>query len=296
MGASAVIKQEYVKAQIDFPEENQLFSSGYKTLLKELSFFEFRSEIQIIMLLFLPIHDLLNVESLFKGVDFREIYYRLLYSKNQKQVSFRFTKDLNRVFNKRLLGDMGIRLKEAKGIITELERIKKGLSHYRTLLNDTGIACSSSKDALHGMDKMLDHKYHTYWLSNGSLNQQKVDWVLLDMGGVGVIEQVDIKPSNKAGARYGFQRAWLEFGFEVDDFHFRSKDMFGKVNDENKYSFTPEKHFSGLRLTARYVKLWLQGCFQMLDGKWCFALSKFTVCGLRPRHIPAPIARMLAMK
>jgi len=259
-----------------------------------MNFFEFRSEIQVITLLFLPIPDLLKVESLFKGVDFSKLHYELLYSKNQGQLPFRLTKDLSRVLSK----SVRIGPYEATDITTKLEKEKTAF--WGTPLTDwkAGFAYSDGENAWFDLDKLLDGKRDTYWWSDGSVDQQKVDWLLFDLGGVGVVEYVDIKlGKDNTGAVWGFERGWLEFGFEEDNFHFKSKELFG-VNKGFVHRFHKEKHFYSLWIAARYIKLWFQGCHQKQgsDAKWGFALESCSVVGRYIWYFPEPIPRILGIE
>jgi len=256
-----------------------------ETQSKKLSFLKFPNEIQSIMLLHLPLQELVNVNCLFTDLDFGQLHYKLLHSPDLKQFSFRFSKDVTRVFRKKILNELGIGIRQDIFImLVKLEERFENISHSLTS-ESSGLACSTRDREGQDIQNTLDGNRNTFWSSNGCETNQKVDWLLFDLGRVGVVSSAAVaayKATFHTGDPiYSFHKCWLELGFEKDNFHFRSKDLIGEVTD-NLQSFTKKEHFSDLRIAARYIKLWVQGChqMQMSDRRWYFALREFVVFGI----------------
>lgn len=239
------------------------------------------------MLLYLPLEEMVKVNCLFTDLDFCKLHYKLLHSPDLKQFSFRFTKDVTRVFKKKILNELGIGIKQATDIFIILIKLEKSFTRFSHVLTSesSGLACSTRDREGQDIQNMLDGNRNTFWSSNGCETNQKVDWLLFDLGRVAVISSVAVaayKATIHPGDPiYSFQKCWLELGFEEDNFHFRSNDLIGKVTDKLQ-SFKKQEHFSDLRIAARYIKLWVQGChqMQMSDRRWYFALREFVVFGI----------------
>jgi len=272
--------------------------------LSNVNFFKFPSEIQGTVILFLPLKELIRAKNLFMTLDFSKLHYKLLHSSDQKQLTFRFTKDLGRVLSKRHLNGTGIGLTEASDIVTRLANIDEHFTTLSRVLTSphSGRACSTRDMPQQDIPNVLDGHENTFWSSDASDNQQKVDWLLFDLGTIGVISSVGVA-AYKANFHYGdpiygFQTAWLEFGFQEDDFYFKSEILIGENHNDDLQIFSSEEHFSGLKIAARYIKLWLQGChqMQMTDRRWYFALRELRVNGIPLSEFPHSIPEILTIE
>lgn len=252
-----------------------------------------------IIVLYLPIEDILYLFSL-NGDDESIQLHGLLHLSDQNQLYFRFTRDMERVWTRPQILKLGIQIKDCNQICAMLGKIQVEASRLSTRVSRSSRCAlkASTRDELHqDIDRTLDGSSRTFWSSDGSEDQDKVDWLLYDLGTVAVINQVSVAafkakfhPNNPI---YGFQNCWIEFGFTSEEFHFKTK-VFQCSNTDELQNFTHE-HLENTFPSARYIKFWMRGCHQkqMVDDRWYFAINEVEVQGIPLDCFPDPVPRTL---
>jgi len=150
-----------------------------------------------------------------------------------------------------------------------------------------GVEASSVYNDEYDINRTLDGNIYTYWLSDGSENQAKVDWLLYDLGTVAVISMVSLAVHRGIFHATAY---WLEFGFEKDDFHYRTRE-FTCYNTDKYQDFTSSKHFNNILPTARYIRLWMRGGHRRREDEnlWYLELNSFHVEARPLKYFPEPI-------
>jgi len=256
-------------------------------------------EIKNMIVLFLPFEDILKIKNLYEDESYMQIH-SLLYSSNQKQLKFRFTRDMQRVFSKWQLPRLGIRSDNCSKICTELVNIQKVAGQLSCVIttSKSGVMSSSRDKPEQDVDRTLDGNYRTFWSSAGSKHEDKVDWLLYDLGTVAVISRISVAAFralwHAKSPVYGFKKCWIEFGFERDEFHYKTKE-FSCANEDQLQNFITKEHFDNLLPAARFIKFWMKGCHQKQehDNHWYFALRVFQVAAIPVRYFPEPVPNIL---
>jgi len=256
-------------------------------------------QIKNMIMLFLPFEDILKMKLLYEDGSCMQIH-TLLHSSNQKQLMFRFTRDMQRVFSKWHLPRLGIRADNCDKICTELVNIQRVAGQLSCVITTSrsGVKASSRDNPEQDLDRTLDGNYRTFWSSAGSKYQDKVDWLLYDLGTVAVIEKISVAAFraiwHSNSPVYGFKKCWIEFGFEKDEFHHKTKE-FACENVDHLQNFTSKDHFEDVLPAARYVKFCMRGCHQQQehDNHWYFALRLFQVAAIPVRYFPEPVPKIL---
>jgi len=258
------------------------------------TYFGMPNHVKNLINLFLPIEDIVKIKSVIGDDDFLWSH-SLLHEQDQNQLSFRFTRDMKRVFTKSQLSKMGIRHEDCYKICVELsamERVCMALEPSRITTKKSGVEASTMDDRSQDIDCTLDGLPHTFWSSNGSEDQEKVDWLLYDLGTVAVITKISIAAFK--AELYGFKKCWIELGFDSDEFHYKTKE-FNSMNTDESQNFTSE-HLDHLLPAARFIKFWMQGCHtkqRFVDDKWYFAINTFQVQGIPLNCFPDPLPKII---
>jgi len=263
------------------------------------NFASMHCQIKNMIMLFLPFEDILKMKLLYEDGSCMQIR-TLLHSSNQKQLKFRFTRDIQRVFSKWHLPRLGIRADNCDKICTELVNIQRVAGQLSCVITTSrsGVMASSRDKPEKDLNRTLDGNYRTFWSSAGSKYQNKVDWLLYDLGTVAVIEKISVAAFraiwHSNSPVYGFKKCWIEFGFEKDEFHHKTKE-FSCENVDHVQNFTSEEHFDNILPAARYIKFCMKGCHQQQehDDHWYFALRLFQVSAIPVRYFPDPIPKIL---
>jgi len=261
------------------------------------NFFAMPILVKNLITLFLPIEDIVKLKSVIGDDNFLQIH-PLLHEQNQNQLPFRFTRNMNRVFTKSQLSKMGIRYKDCYKICVELSAMQRVALELRSRITTkrSGVEASTRDEQTQDIDCTLDGLPQTFWSSNGSKDQEKVDWLLYDIGTVAVITKISIaafKATFHMGTPvYGFKKCWIELGFDSDEFHYRTKE-FNCMNTDQQQNFTSE-HLDQMLPAARFIKFWMQGCHtkQRIDDKWYFAINTFQVEGIPLNCFPDPLPQI----
>jgi len=260
-------------------------------------FVKMPNHVKNIISLFLPIEDIQNLKSASEDDEFLQIH-SLLHEREQNQLLFRFTSDMGRVFTRSQLLQMGIRYEDCYKICTELYKMQQLASRVPNVITTerSGVQASTRDDPTQDIDRTLDGIPGTFWSSDGSNDQEKVDWLLFDLGTVAVISRISIA-AFKATFHlnhpvYGFKKCWIELGFDKEEFHYKTKE-FVCLNTDELQSFTQENLDHSLP-AARFIKFWMQGCHQKqrIDDKWYFAINRFKVEGIPLECFPDPVPKI----
>jgi len=249
-----------------------------------------------IIILYLPIEDILKVKSIYKNSIW---IHSLLHAADQNQILFRFTRDMERVCSRHQTSQLKITLKDCDEICMKLGKIQLRSSKLSSLLTTSrsGLKASTRDDVSQDIDRTLDGLHRTWWSSDGSECQDKVDWLLYDLGTVAVITRISIAAFKATfhtnSPIYGFKRCWIELGFHPDEFHYKTKEFFS-MNTDVLQNFTAHEHFDNLLPVARYIKFWMHGCHQKqrIDDKWYFAINHFQVAGIPLKRFPQPVPQI----
>jgi len=158
---------------------------------------------------------------------------------------------------------------------------------HEVMTSSSGVEASSVYNEQYDIHRTLDGNIYTYWLSDGSENQAKVEWLLYDLGTVAVISMVSLAVHRGIFHATAY---WLEFGFEKDDFHYRTRE-FTCYNSDKYQDFTASQHFNNILPTARYVKLWMRGGHRRRkkENLWYLELNSFHVEARPLEYFPEPI-------
>jgi len=275
-----------------------------KELLKPELHYNFscmHCQIKNMIILFLPFEDILKMKMLYEDEGCMQIH-TLLHSSNQKQLKFRFTRDMQRVFCKKHLPRLGIRSDNCDKLCTELVNIQRVAGQLSCVITTSrsGVKASSRDTPEQGVDRTLDSNYRTFWSSAGSKYQEKVDWLLYDLGTVAVISRISVAAFraiwHNFSPVYGFKKCWIEFGFEMDQFHYKTKE-FKCLNEDHLQHFTTKEHFDNVLPAARYIKFWMKGCHQKQehDDHFYFAMRVFQVAAIPVKYFPEPIPKILQL-
>jgi len=262
--------------------------------------FNVPKRVQNIILLYLPIEDILHLVS-FNGDDDSIQLHSLLHKSDQNQLYFRFTRDMKRVWTKPQILKLGIKIKHCNSICALLGKIQLEAFKLSTEVTTSRSGLKSStcdERYLQNIDRTVDGNPNNFWSSNGSPDQDKVDWLLYDLGTVAVINQISVAAFkarfHQNSPIYGFQTCWIEFGFTSEEFHFKTK-VFNCLNTDEPQNFTSLEHLENTLPSARYIKLWMQGCHQkqIIDNRWYFAIKEFEVRGIPLECFPDPVPKTL---
>jgi len=261
------------------------------------NFFDMPILVKNLISLFLPIEDIVKLKSVIGDDNYLQIH-PLLHEQNQSQLSFRFTRNMNRVFTRSHLSKMGIRYEDCYKICVELSAMQSVALELRGRISTkrSGVEASTRDELTQDIDCTLDGQPQTFWSSNGSKDQGKVDWLLYDIGTVAVITKISIaafKATFHIGTPvYGFKKCWIELGFDSDEFHYKTKE-FNCMNTHKTQNFTSE-HLDHMLPAARFVKFWMQGCHtkQRIDDKWYFAINTFQIQGIPLNCFPDPLPQI----
>jgi len=251
------------------------------------------------IILFLPIDDILNLDILCRKDNSIEIH-PLLHASEQNQICFRFTRDMHRVWTRAQMSQLGIRYNDCHQICAKLGRLQRQMSNFHLVITRhwSGLQASTTDEPTQGIDCTLDGKRETWWSSDGSVSQDKVDWLLYDLGTVAVINRVSIAAFEAIfhlnSPVYGFKKCWIEFGFNSEEFHYKTK-VFSCQNTNELQNFTVGEDLDNIFPTARYIKFWMQGCYQKqrTDDRWYFAIGNFVVGGMPLDCFPDPVPKTL---
>jgi len=252
-----------------------------------------------IIVLYLPIEDILHLVS-FNGDDDYIQLHRLLHKSDQNQLYFRFTRDMKRVWTRPQILKLGIKIKHCNSICALLGIIQQEAFKLSTRIttSSSGLKTSTCDDLyLQNIDRTLDGCPRNFWSSDGSTDQDKVDWLLYDLGTVAVINQISVSAYkaifHQNSPIYGFQKCWIEFGFTSEEFHYKTK-VFNCLNTDELQNFkTPD--LENTLPSARYIKFWMKGCHQkqISDNQWYFAIKEFEVRGIPLECFPDPVPKTL---
>jgi len=252
------------------------------------NFANMHCQLKNMIVLFLPFEDILKMKHLYEDECYMQIH-TLLYSSNQKQLKFRFTRDMQRVLSKWHLPRLGIRSDNCDRLCSELVNIQKVARQLSCVITTSrsGVKASSRDKPEQDVDRTLDGNYRTFWSSAGSKYQDKVDWLLYDLGTVAVISRISVAAFraiwHSNSPVYGFKKCWIEFGFERDEFHYRTKE-FTCVNGDQLQNFITQQHFDNLLPAARFIKFY---------NHWYFALRLFQIAAIPVRYFPEPLPKIL---
>jgi len=274
------------------PADNEL------STLDPFSRFNMPESIKNIIVLFLTIEDILKSRILEMNNSSIDIY-SLLHEPDQNQLYFRFTTDMERVWTRPHMFELGIKWNNCNQIIAKLGKLQRQASRLSTVVTtmESGLK-ASTRDYGQDIDCTVDWKRQTFWSSDGSPDQNKVDWLLYDLGTVAVITRISIAAfrahSQINNPIYGFQKCCFELGFNSEQFHCKSK-VFRCSNTVELQNFDMHRRIANILPAARYIKFWMQGCYQKqrTDNKWYFAVNKFEVRGIPLECFPDPVPKTL---
>jgi len=255
--------------------------------------------IKNMIILFLPIEDILKLRILEINNNSVDIH-RLLHESDQNQLYFRFTSDMERVWTRPHMFELGIKWNDCNQLVAMLGKLQRKASTLSTVVTtmECGLKASTRDFAQQDIDCTVDGKRNTFWSSDGSADQDKVDWLLYDLGTVVVITQISIAAFeahfHSNSPIYGFQKCWIELGFNSEQFHHKSK-VFNCSNTGELQNFFMRKRLENMLPAARYIKFWMQGCYQKqrIDDKWYFAVNKFEVRAIPLECFPDPVPKTL---
>lgn len=255
------------------------------------------NHLKSIIILFLPIEDILKVKALYK--DSIQIH-SLLHASDQNQILYRFTRDMERVWSRHQISQLDLTLKDCDKLCIQLGKmqLKSSQLSSRITTRRSGLKASTWDDVSQDIDRTLDGIAGTWWSSDGSDCQEKVDWLLYDLGTVAVITRISIATFKATfhlnSPIYGFKKCWIELGFNTEEFHYKTKE-FICLNTDELQNFTTHEHLDNILPTARYIKFWMQGCHQKqrIDDRWYFAINDFQVEGIPLKCFPQPVPKIL---
>jgi len=261
------------------------------------NFFVMPSHIKNVISLFLPVEDIIRLKSAMGDDNFLQCRH-LLHEQDQNQLLFRFTRNMKQVFTRSQLSTLGIRNEDCYKICVDLSEMQRVAPRLRSRITTkiSGIEASTRDEITQDVDRTLDGLSRTFWSSNGSANQEKVDWLLYDLGTIAVITRITIaafKATFHMGTPvYGFKKCWIELGFDSDEFHYKTKEFMCMNTDEPQH-FTSE-HLDNLLPAARFIKFWMQGCHtkQSIDDLWYFAINDFQAEGIPLNCFPDPVPKI----
>jgi len=274
------------------PVKSNYRNEGWSKPYQFINFFDLPQHLKNMLALFLPIEDILKLKSIFKN---SIQIHSLTWKPDQNQLLFRFTKDMTRVWTKAQLSQL-CKQKHFDEICIYLSNIQLKLSELSRVITNvrSGFKASSVDYKPHDIDGTLDNKRGTFWSSDGSQYQNKIDWLLYDLGTVAVITGISIA-AYKARHQinrpiYGFKKCYIELGFDSENFHYKTKE-FNCLNTGKRQKFTTREHFENMLPAARYVKFWMKGCYskQSSDALWYFAIGDFRVAAIPLKHFPYPV-------
>jgi len=279
------------------PETFSFTKKGLRKAKYKSNFFAMPGHIKNVISLFLPIEDIIHLKSVMGDDNFLKCH-RLLHKEDQKQLLFRFTRNMKQVFTRSQLSKMGIRNEDSYKICVDLSEMQAGAPKLRSRITNkiSGMEASTRDEITQDVDRTLDGLSRTFWSSNGSANQEKVDWLLYDLGTIAVITRITIaafKATFHIGTPvYGFKKCWIELGFDSDKFHYKTQE-FMCMNTDEPQNFTSE-HLDNLLPAARFIKFWMQGCHtkQSIDDLWYFAINDFQVEGIPLNCFPDPVPKI----
>merc|ERR1719317_686691 len=156
-------------------------------------FFRMPRNIKNIISLFLPIEDIPMLKSVDEDNDYNHIHC-LLHASEQNQLFFSVTRDMQRVWSRDHLSLMGIKFENCYNVCVTLGKIQRlafDLSNKLTT-RGSGVKASTRDEPTQDIDRTLDGFSGTWWSSDGSKCQEKIDWLLYDLGTVAVITQISI--------------------------------------------------------------------------------------------------------
>jgi len=253
--------------------------------------------IKSIIILHLPLWEILRLKRSYKNEDVIELG-TLLYSPNHKHLIFQFTKKIGQVFSFSKFRQLGIRKKDYLKLCTQLYEIQTGAKTFGVITTiNSGVEASTVDYDEQNINCTLDGNEATFWSSDGSEKQAKVDWLLYDLKEVAVISRISVAAFKAIfhvnAPTYGFKTCWIELGFERDQFHYKTREFVCANTDEVQH-FTV-KHFDNKLPAARYVKFWMRGCHQIqrIDDLWYYALKFFEVAALPVKSFPNLIPKIL---
>jgi len=255
--------------------------------------------IRNIIILHLPLIDILIMKEASGNDDSIELW-PLFHDQNHKHLTFRFTRNIRQVFSLDNLRQMGVRKNDCfklckwlydlqsqtERVCGAITTIKSGVRASTIDYDEQDICCT------------LDGNLWTFWSSDGSEKQEKVDWLLYDLGTVAVVSRISIAAFKATfhinSPTYGFKKCWIEFGFEQDEFHYKTRE-FSCSNTNDVQDFTASEHFGNILPAARYIKFWMRGCHQQqrIDDLWYFAIQTFSVAAFPVSRFPKPVPEIL---
>jgi len=252
-----------------------------------------------LIILYLPIEDILKFK-IIAGNDDNIQLHRLLHASDQNQLYFRFTSDMERVWTRPHMLQLGIKYNDCNRICAKLGKFQRRASELSAIVTtkDSGLQASTRDYANQDIDRTLDGKLGTFWSSEGSTKQNKVDWLLYDLGTVTVITRISISACRLSYGRnktiHGFKTCWIELGFNSEKFHYKTK-VFTSSNTSELQHFTMRKHLENRLPAARYIKFWMQGCHQKhrSDNLWYFVINRFEVRAIPLECFPDPVPKTL---
>merc|ERR1719419_337041 len=189
--------------------------------------------------------------------------HSLLHEPDQNQLYFRFTTDMERVWTRPHMFELGIKWNDCNQIIAKLGKLQRQASRLSTVVTtmESGLKASTRDYAWQDIDCTVDEKRQTFWSSDGSPDQDKVDWLLYDLGKVAVITRISIAAFKAHwhgnSPIYGLQKCWFELGFTSEQFHWKSK-VFHSSNTAELQNFDMHRRIKNILAAARYIKFWMQ--------------------------------------
>jgi len=254
-----------------------------------------------IIILYLPIKDILNLQILDEKDD-SILLHSLLYASDQNQLQFRFTRDMERVLTRTQMLQLGIKHADRNQLCVYLGKVQLQVTRLSDIVTTSrsGLKASTRDYPQQDIDCTLDKRRSSFWSSNGSRDQDKVDWLLYDLGRVVVINQISIaafKASFQDNAPiYSFENCWIELGFNSDEFHYKTK-IFNCSHTDELQNFTARKHLENKLPAARYIKFWMRGCHQKqrIDDQWYFVINFFEVRGIPLDSFLDPVPKTLEL-
>merc|ERR1719233_231912 len=124
---------------------------------------------------------------------------------------------MERVWTRRHMFELGIKDKDCNQIVAMLAKLQWKASMISTVVTtmESGLKASTRDCAGQDIDCTVDERRLTFWSSDGSADQDKVDWLLYDLGTVAVITQISIAAFeahfHSNSPIYGFQKCRFEF-------------------------------------------------------------------------------------
>jgi len=251
-----------------------------------------------LIILYLPIEDILKFK--IAGNDDNIQLHRLLHASDQNQLYFRFTSDMERVWTRPHMLQLGIKFNDCNRICAKLGKFQRRASQLSAIVTtrDSGLQASTRHHAGQDIDCTVDGQLGTFWSSKGYTDQNKVDWLLYDLGTVTVITRISISACRLSYGRYktihGFKTCWIELGFNSEKFHYKTK-VFTSSNTDELQNFTMRRHLENRLPAARYIKFWMQGCHQKhwSDNLWYFVINRFEVRAIPIECFPDPVPKTL---